>query len=780
MTIRRQLTFSYLGILALLGSNLLIYLWTDAKSDAAFDDLHRAISRQTLISTIERQLGDFQKQVTLLTQITGGGGLHAPSPEEVHEFDSRLQPIGQEIQQVAALTDARDQAAVEAFHRAFDELSASWLVFYQNLGQNRGITEMVLHGEPLTRTVMQDMLPHLQEAEKNRQDAAATHFHDVTAVMDRITLAMFLLSGIVSGVLAIVVSKRFQRGLQVLKAGADALGAGQLEHRIPVRGGDELSDLAKAFNQMGEGLRSAQSELRQRQRELEELTDDAQSANRAKSQFLANMSHELRTPMNAIIGYSEMLADEAEDLGLEQFIPDLNKIRTAGKQLLALINDILDLSKIEAGKLELHYEEFDVREMIKDVYTISEPLAAKNSNTLIVKVAEGRMYSDLTRVRQILFNLLSNACKFTHAGIVELNVSGESGPDSDFVNFQVKDSGIGMTEEQIGKVFEAFAQADTSTTRKYGGTGLGLSITKKFCEMLDGVIQVESEPNNGTTFTVRLPRRAARASELPAPAASPMGALPSAVRESIGHVLVIDDDPVVQELMKSFLARDGYTVTLADSGPAGLLRARELKPDVITLDVAMPGMDGWSVLSALKHDAELREIPVVILTMSDNKSLGYALGATEYLMKPIDRERLASVLRRYSRLSHNPILVVEDDPNTRDLLRSMLTKDGWSVQTAENGRNALERIRNTRPGLVLLDLMMPEMDGFTFLEEFRQLPSGKTVPVVVLTAKDLTGEDRQRLNGHVQRIMAKGEGTEAVLKKVHELVAQCMVGARVG
>ena len=207
-------------------------------------------------------------------------------------------------------------------------------------------------------------------------------------------------------------------------------------------------------------------------------------------------------------------------------------------------------------------------------------------------------------------------------------------------------------------------------------------------------------------------------------AVSPVGPSPSAARDSIGHVLVIDDDPVVQDLMKSFLTREGYTVTLADSGPAGLLRARELKPDVITLDVAMPGMDGWSVLAALKHDPELREIPVVILTMSDNKSLGYALGATEYLMKPIDRERLASVLRKYSRLSHNPILVVEDDPNTRDLLRSMLTKDGWSVQTAENGRSALEKVTNTRPGLVLLDLMMPEMDGFTFLEEFRKLAFG--------------------------------------------------------
>jgi signal transduction histidine kinase/CheY-like chemotaxis protein len=774
MTIRRQLTLSYLGILFLLGCNLLIYLWTDTKRERAFEDLQRAISRQTLISTIQQQLRDYQNQVTYLSQ--GEDGLSTPSREQMDEFSNPLDSIGKDIQQVVGLASAEDKPGMESFYQVFVELRTSWRLFYQNLGQNRAITEMVTRIEPLERTVMQEMLPHLQAAERDRQDAAAAHFHQVTTLLGRITVAVFGLSGILAGVLAIVVSGRLRRGLHALKVGADTLGAGNLEHRIPVGSKDELGDLATAFNDMGEGLRSAQVELRQRQRELEVLTDQAQSANRAKSQFLANMSHELRTPMNAIIGYSEMLTDEAEDLGLQQFVPDLKKIRTAGKQLLALINDILDLSKIEAGKVELHYEEFDVRDMINDVATISEPLAAKNSNTLVMNIEDGGMYSDLTRIRQILFNLLSNACKFTKSGTVELTVTGS---ESDFMTFRVKDSGIGMTPEQIGKVFEAFAQADASTTRKYGGTGLGLAITKKFCGMMGGTIDLESTIGKGATFTVRLPKRAGNKADLSSPNVL-AATLPSSARESIGRVLVIDDDPVIQDLMKSFLTREGYSVTLADSGPEGLLRARELKPDVITLDIAMPGMDGWSVLSALKNDPDLRETPIVILTMADNKNLGYALGATEYLMKPIDRERMAAVLRKYSRLSHNPILVVEDDPNTRDLLRSILTKDGWSVQTAENGRVALEKVSGTRPGLVLLDLMMPEMDGFAFLEEFRKFPSVGGVPVIVLTAKDLTGEDRKRLNGHVQRIMAKGEGIESVLKKVQELVAQCVVPARVG
>ena len=468
-------------------------------------------------------------------------------------------------------------------------------------------------------------------------------------------------------------------------------------------------------------------------------------------------------------------------MAFPQFIPDLSKIRTAGKQLLALINDILDLSKIEAGKVELHFEEFSIREMMDEVSTLSEPLAAKNSNKLIFHLTDdaGLMCSDLTRVRQILLNLLGNACKFTQSGAVELAVASDRREGRDYVEFRVSDSGIGMSPAQVAKVFEAFAQADSSTTRKYGGTGLGLAITRKFCEMLSGDIEVESELGKGSAFTVRLPKLAMHdtgASTVAPPAAAQSGAGDPGASPN-GSVLVIDDDPVIRHLMSTFLARDGYSVTVAGSGEEGLRCARQTRPDLITLDVSMPGMDGWNVLSALKSDADLCDTPVIMLTMVDAMNLGYTLGATDYLMKPIDRERLTAVLRKYGPLrDESPILVVEDDATTRELLCANLAKAGWAVQTAENGRVALHRAAQTRPCLVLLDLMMPEMDGFCFVEEFRRLPAVKDVPIIVLTAKDLTTDDWKRLNGHVESIMAKGNGTGAVLGKVREMLARRVSG----
>jgi CheY-like chemotaxis protein/anti-sigma regulatory factor (Ser/Thr protein kinase) len=463
-----------------------------------------------------------------------------------------------------------------------------------------------------------------------------------------------------------------------------------------------------------------------------------------------------------------MLQEDAADLGAEQFTDDLKRINAAGKHLLELINAVLDLSKIEAGKMELYLESFDVAVLVRDIAAVIQPLAAKNSNRLDVRCPEeiGTMRADLTKVRQALFNLLSNACKFTERGTISVAVSREVVEGQDSIVFGVSDTGIGMTPEQLARLFEAFSQADAATTRKYGGTGLGLALSRRLCRMMGGDVTVQSEAGRGSTFTIRLPAEVAEPIEGPAAPAAPAERAPA----GIGTVLVIDDEAAVRDLMQRFLAREGFRVVTAASGEEGLQRARELRPDAITLDVMMPGMDGWAVLSALKADPTLAEIPVVMLTIVDDKNLGYALGASDYLTKPIDRERLVTVLKQHRR--DLPVLVVDDDAGLRLLLRRMLEPEGYAVVEAENGRAALERLRDVSPSVILLDLMMPEMDGFEFVAEFRRHEAWRAIPIVVVTARDLSHADRERLNGYVQRILQKGtHGREQLLAEVRELVA---------
>ena len=521
------------------------------------------------------------------------------------------------------------------------------------------------------------------------------------------------------------------------------------------------------------------TERRRAEAEVAKAKEAAETANRTKSLFLANMSHELRTPLNAILGFSEMLQEEAVERNLQDFSADLQKISTAGQHLLVLINDILDLSKIEAGKMELHLETFDIASLIADVASTIEMQVVKNGNSLEVTCAPeiGAMHGDLSKVRQGLFNLVSNAAKFTHDGRIAVRAERLDMDDREWIQFRVSDTGIGLSPEQIVRLFQPFTQADTSTTRKFGGTGLGLALTRRFCQMMGGDVTVHSMPGEGSVFTINLPATindvTQTGRELSPPPVVDISSDTSPLPAIRTCVLVIDDDPMQRDLMQRYLRKEGFSVRTAKGGVEGLRMARQLLPAAITLDVMMPDMDGWSVLSILKEDEMLRDIPIIMLTMVDDPARGFTLGASDYATKPVNRKRLSQILKKYMCLRPPcPVLIVDDEPAMRLLTRSVLESEGWAVSEAPNGLVALEVMKQERPSLILLDLMMPEMDGFEFAAEVRRHPEWRSIPIVVLSAQDLTKEDRKRLNGNVETVLRKqGDARESILEQVRDLLA---------
>jgi signal transduction histidine kinase/DNA-binding response OmpR family regulator len=565
--------------------------------------------------------------------------------------------------------------------------------------------------------------------------------------------------------------------------GAGLLQSPMMEHRLGallttlwtlLSGGLVVVLIARAARRLGRRIDRAEAARRKALEEMRQAKEVAEEHTRVKSQFLANMNHELRTPLNAIILYTEELMDEHPDE--PALLADLRVILDRGKDLVTLINDILDYSKLEADRVKLDPSTFAISDVIEDVQLTLGPLAGKKGNTLRLDGAAdlGSMHTDVTRVKQCLLNLLSNANKFTSNGTITLEVRRETVESRDEVVFRVSDTGIGMTAEQQAKIFVRFVQADASTTRKFGGTGLGLTISRRLSRLMGGDLVLErSAPGVGSTFTLRLPANLPLSEPAPEPAPTP--GVPAA--EGRNKVLVVDDDPAVRDLLTRFLSKEGFQVHCAARGEEVVELVRQLRPQAITLDVMMPGMDGWAVLTALKSDPETAAVPVVVVSIVDDKNLGFTLGATEYLVKPLNRDHLLNVLRRLCRFPSSGLaLVAEDDPAMRELLRRTLEKADWTVAEAGNGREALACMARQPPSLILLDLMMPEMDGFEFLTEVRQHPEWKAIPVVVITAKDLSEEDRLFLSGAMvlneTRVLRKGSfNRDDLLRQVRDLVA---------
>ncbi len=503
---------------------------------------------------------------------------------------------------------------------------------------------------------------------------------------------------------------------------------------------------------------------------MRQAKEAAEETSRTKSRFLASMSHELRTPLNSVIGFANiLLKNKAGTLGPTE-LNFLDRIQANGRHLLALINEILDLSKIEARKVELHLGPVALDLLVRETVAQQESLVRDKPVHLLAEVPEHvePVISDAEKLRQVLINLIGNALKFTERGSVTVRLVTEP-VSRQPVCLEVIDTGIGIPPEKLGVIFEAFQQAEAGTARKYGGTGLGLTISQALCQLMDYRIEVASELGRGSTFRIRLVPHAMAATPEPlgpAPIAEPTRAAEAPVNIKGKLVLVIDDELDSRTLLTHAIEEFGGQAVAANSGEQGLRMAREFRPHLITVDLMMPGLDGWQVIRALKADPVLCHIPVIVVSIVAGEHRGRVLGAVEVLQKPVARAELLAVIHRCLPVANPRILIVEDEEDSRRMLTAHLEAERCELRTAANGRAALEIMEAFPPDLVLLDLIMPVMDGMEFLNHIRSISRLQFLPVVVVTAKDLSRAETERLREMAQDIVKKGETFEADLQRI--------------
>ncbi len=603
--------------------------------------------------------------------------------------------------------------------------------------------------------------------------------HKDMVVRSILTSVVFVGMGII---IVLLMSTRLSNPLVRLTESARELAKGNFSAalNIEVKSEDEVGILAAAFKEMSKNLKASYKKLEdysqtleqkvaERTRELASTNMQLQEASQAKSSFLANMSHELRTPLNSIIGFSEVLSEKTFGELNEKQAKYVNNIHVSGKHLLALINDILDLSKVEAGKIELKIEELSLKEIVEECYALVKSLASKKNIWLEIKIEDILIINvDPVRFKQIMYNLLSNAIKFTpEGGRVDIGAK----PVNEMVQISVHDTGIGIAKENYEKVFEEFKQIDSSYSKQYQGTGLGLPLTKKLVELHGGKIWLESELGKGSVFTFTISQQSKKTSVV-----AEEVAIPKEKKRKKTTILVVEDEEHARELLTVYLEEAGYQVAIACDGEEAIKKAREIKPYAITLDVILPKKNGFMVLQELKHFPETMDIPIIIVSMTDNNELGLSLGACDYLMKPVHKEDLLLRLKKYSlttKIKGKPItiLLVDDDPNNVELLASILEPEGFKIIKAYGGKEGIDLAIENQPDCLILDLMMPEVNGFEVIKRLKNDPKVKEeIPIIIWTAKELTEEDKGLLNSNIVSIMKKGEYTKEDLLKELERI----------
>ncbi len=550
---------------------------------------------------------------------------------------------------------------------------------------------------------------------------------------------------------------------------SERVRSGYYSERAPVKTKDEIGELSKSFNNMINNIEKDIFRREKDKQELASLKEEAEGANKAKSSFLANMSHELRTPMNAIIGYSEILMEDAVDNEHDEYVGDLKKINSSGKHLLSLINDILDISKIEAGKMELDIQDLNLETLYQEVADTTETLIKKNNNEYVLEKLDGNpaIVGDSVKIKQILLNLISNAAKFTENGKIYIGYR-ENKKSKNYIDLYVRDTGIGIESDKIDKVFEEFGQEDDTTTRKYGGTGLGLALCKNFAELMGGSIKLESEKGVGSTFIVTIPKIVVKGEDLKEAIQNQV------VEPGKKIILVVDDDPTARDLIKRTLEKESYVVLTAASGKDAIEVAYRKNPHLITLDIMMPQKSGWDTLKEIRQVAKFKNTPVIMVSMLDDDNTGKILGADHYLQKPVDRERLVEVVSQYKdKMKNNNMMIIDDISDNREIVKRHLKDYNFNFFEAENGQDGINKLLKKPCDGIILDLMMPVMDGFEFLSKIKEYDKLKDIPIIVLTAKDLSKQEVISLKDDVSLVIQKSELSEKTIKElVNSLVIE--------